>query len=71
MGFSPGLKKVFTKAWLTTATAGAVEVSCGPKPRPITTCVPTESKYSEFAHTYDELLYRFGCPWIWTEVLSL
>ena len=69
MGFSPGAKKVFTNAWFTIATIGAVYVSCTPIPRPITTCVPTESRYSSFARTYVADLCRFGCPWIWTASL--
>src|SRR5581483_12421510 len=60
IGFSPGLKNRFTKDWLTTATAGEVEVSLVVKPRPISTWVPTESKYSALALSHDAPSSREG-----------
>src|SRR5580704_9458023 len=66
IGYPPDLKKLLTKAWLTTATAGEVEVSWVVKPRPSRTWVPTESKYSALALTQDAPSCRSGWPWIWT-----
>src|ERR1700722_18108639 len=66
IGFSPGFKSLLTKASLTTATAGEVEVSRVVKPRPIRTRVPTESKYSALPLTQDAPSFRTGWPWIWT-----
>ena len=50
-------KNCFTNSWLTTATGGAFSVSCSVKPRPITTWVPTESKYSGVPFTQDAPLF--------------
>ncbi len=61
IGFRPS-KSFFTNASLTTDTGTPAEVSCGPIPRPITTLVPTESKYSALAFTNDEVTFRFGWP---------
>src|ERR1700722_10274427 len=66
IGFSPGLKNFLTKDWLTTATTAEVAVSWVVKPRPMRTCVPTESKYSAFALSQEAPLWRSGWPCIWT-----
>src|SRR5579863_2870921 len=71
IGFSPGLKNLLTKDWLTTATAGEVAVSWVVKPRPMRTRVPTESKYSAFPLTHDASLLRKGWPWTWTSSSAL
>src|SRR3984885_3609813 len=66
IGFSPGLKNLLTKAWLTTATAGGVEGARGVMPRPMRTGVPTESKYSALPLTQDAPSFRKGWPWTCT-----
>ena len=45
-----------------TATGAAFSVSCNLKPRPMTTRVPTESKYSGVPLTQDAPLLMSGSP---------
>src|SRR5262249_24225178 len=70
IGLAPP-KNFFANTWLMTATVGIVGVSIGSIPRPATTRVPTELKYSAFAFTQDAPSFRFGWPWTCTPVLQL
>ncbi len=47
---------------MTTSTGGPFSLSCEANPRPMTTCVPTESKYSGVPFTQEAPLLMSGSP---------
>ncbi len=62
-GILARLEELLDECLVDHGDGGAVRVSCGVNPRPITTRVPTESKYSALPLTKEAPLLRSGLPW--------